>query len=84
MPNDVQLEVGPAQEFIEDVFGALEYEFIKHFGQKWTPQINSLFQDSFASCKRVAAQLDERATHQAAVAHANHGRVRRLTNREPK
>ncbi len=84
MSNDVQREVGPAQEFIEDVFGALEFEFIKHFGQKWTPEINSLFQEAFGACQRVAATLDTEATEGALVAHANHGRVSRLTNHRAK
>lgn len=73
-------EVGPAEDFIEDVFGGLEFEFIQHFGQKWTPEINELFQASFSSCRAVATELDERATNKALAAHSvDH--VRRLTNR---
>ncbi len=53
--------VGEAEEFIEDVFGALEHAFIGHFGQRWTPEINELFQSSQRACRAVAQAVDGEA-----------------------
>ncbi len=50
--------VGDAEEFIEDVFGSLEHAFIEHFGQRWTPEINELFQSSQRACRAVAQEVD--------------------------
>lgn len=60
-PSESERLIGAAEEFIEDVFGALEFEFIKHFGQRWTPEVNSLFQESQRTCRATAQAMDERA-----------------------
>lgn len=81
MPTPAAREVGSNEEFIEDMFGAVEHEFTQHFGQKWSPEINELFQSSLDTCRKVALALDERATGVALEAAARVPRVRRLTNR---
>lgn len=74
-------EVGSAEEFIEDVFGGIEYEFTGHFGQKWTPEINGLFQEALFACRMLAQEMDERAARAAYSAYAAQPRPpRQLTN----
>lgn len=63
--------IGAAEEFIEDVFGALEFRFIEHFGQRWTPEINDLFQTSQRACRAAAQGMDESAASETRYAPTN-------------
>ncbi len=80
MASDV-VTVGTNEEFIEDVFGAVEFEFTERFGQKWTPEVQELFQSSLETCRTVAKHLDAGATNRSVASRAARGIVRRLSNR---
>lgn len=73
-------DVGPNEEFIEDIFGAVEYEFTEQFGQKWSPEVNKMFEAALETCKVVALALDSRSAVNGYEQYSRARRVIRLTN----
>ncbi len=61
-PGDEPPTGGGAREFIEDVFGAIEHEFLLFFGQRWTPEVQALYQEALEHTRKVADAVDERCS----------------------
>ncbi len=59
-----------ATEFVEDVLAAVELAFSEYFGQKWSPEIQQLYQRASEHCLLAAKLVDGPTEVQRPITHS--------------
>ncbi len=47
-----------AERFVGDVLAAVELAFSEYFGERWSPQINTMYEQLCTDCVAIAREVD--------------------------
>ncbi len=71
-------DAASAENFVGEVLAAVELAFSERFGARWSPEIQTLYQETSAHCIEAARLVDAGLDASAVARPIEHSRV--LTN----